>query len=183
MKKIIVAGFFRTGSTLQYNIIRCTLQEAGKTVYGCFIDDYDPTNPAEYHVIKTHEYNEELFRDATVFATIREHDDVLQSIERVGIDIDVEAAIKKYVAEIMPHVNRYWHYYDMKRSVWYYVLSILARFNLPQSWTLVALIESKILSLKPPTTGNFGDYDKTTLLHPNHIAKSCRKSCKNCKCK
>jgi hypothetical protein len=200
MKKIIVAGFYRTGSTLQYNIIRCTLEEAGKSVYGAWIEDYDPTNPAEYHVIKTHTYNEELFSDATVFVTYRRYEDVVKSIERVGLEMDAKEAITYFKNNIVPYINHSWDYDEMMYNNKFRIWELLELFNVPITSILVERIMLRVRSIVPPARGKFGDYDKVTLLHPNHIIsatsltkafrrtpfdsheKTC-KSCKNCKCK
>ena len=66
-KLILIAGMKRSGSTWMYNAVRLMLKDAGKDVYGCWIDDYDESNTAEFHVVKTHKWDKDLVENMGVW--------------------------------------------------------------------------------------------------------------------
>ena len=85
-KLIIAAGFYRSGSTWQFNALRviCELHFGKDNVYSCFSDHYSPETRAEpIHIVKIHKWNEELARQADlVFTTHRNMEDVKGSMKR-----------------------------------------------------------------------------------------------------
>jgi hypothetical protein len=95
-KRIICAGVHRSGSTWLFNAVRLILLENNQNVYSCWEEDYDLTNPADYHVIKTHNMKRNLLRDQScVFTTMRDIRDIAASaIRRKMIDLEEEEIIQ-----------------------------------------------------------------------------------------
>ena len=61
-KLILIAGMYRSGSTWLFNAVRMFLElKYGKeNVYGCYITDYKREDERQFHVVKTHEYIQEI---------------------------------------------------------------------------------------------------------------------------
>lgn len=80
---VLAAGMARTGSTWLYNVLRYAYLNAGRTVYGCYADDYRPETKADVHVVKVHNYDDELRRRADlIFTCWRDLRDVAASAVR-----------------------------------------------------------------------------------------------------
>lgn len=92
-KIVVVNTGKRVGSTILYNTIAKICEVAGKTdcYASCIGKDtnYDPENPAKFHVIKTHafrleESHKRLFKNAIFITAIRDPRDVLASRIALG---------------------------------------------------------------------------------------------------
>lgn len=165
-RTILITGVPRSGSTWQYNVVRLALEQAGHTVYGAWKPDYDVYNKSEYHIIKIHGYDAELAKKAwQIFTSIRNPFDIVTSLQRRGTLIN-KGRLQKYIDD--------W-------SKWWMVANYITEFRSVgtqgEVWNILKElgIACKILpivdavnKLKPPTTGAYDDYDKVTLLHPNH---------------
>jgi len=84
MKRVIVTGPYRTGTTLVYNIVRCLIKaETGEWPYICGnLEEYDSANPNEWHVIKTHKRGTWMATESIVICTGRDGVDTLASMKR-----------------------------------------------------------------------------------------------------
>jgi len=84
MKRVIVTGPYRTGTTLVYNIVRCLIKaETGEWPYICGnLEEYDSANPNEWHVIKTHKRGTWMATESIVICTSRDGTDTLASMKR-----------------------------------------------------------------------------------------------------
>ena len=82
-KLIICAGRGRSGSTLQYNIIRFTYYYffGSENVYAtAHVRDYNRNNKSKYHIIKSHEPHDFLFKHCDeVYSSIRDPEDQKRS--------------------------------------------------------------------------------------------------------
>lgn len=82
-KLIICAGRGRSGSTLQYNIIRFTYYYffGSENVYAAsHIRDYNRNNKSKYHIVKSHEPDNFLFKNCDeVYSSKRNIKDQMQS--------------------------------------------------------------------------------------------------------
>lgn len=82
-KVFICAGMPRSGSTWLYNAVRCLALRAGADVYGAWIQQYDPGNPASIHVLKIHQFDDRVARyGSRVFTSRRDLRDVAASLIR-----------------------------------------------------------------------------------------------------
>jgi len=54
---VLCAGIPRSGSTWLYNAARLLLAHAAgpARVYGAWVEQYDPSHPEPWHVVKAHE--------------------------------------------------------------------------------------------------------------------------------
>lgn len=72
---VLCAGIPRSGSTWLYNATRMILSGPGGPgddgVYGAWVESYDPADGASYHVVKLHEPDDHLVREAAVVLTSR----------------------------------------------------------------------------------------------------------------
>jgi hypothetical protein len=82
-KLIICAGRGRSGSTLQYNIIKFTYYYffGSENVYAAaHVRDYNPNNKSKYHIIKNHDPDDFLFKSCDeVYSSKRNIKDQKQS--------------------------------------------------------------------------------------------------------
>ena len=82
-KLIICAGRGRSGSTLQYNIIRFTYYYffGSENVYASpHLRDYNRNNKSKYHIVKSHEPDDFLFKHCDeVYSSIRDPQDQKRS--------------------------------------------------------------------------------------------------------
>lgn len=89
MKRILITGTYRSGSTWQYNVVRLLCEiHAPEKVYACFHDQYDEEEAegAEYEIVKIHRYRtqeaEEL-EPYTAITTIRDWRGIRGSMRRL----------------------------------------------------------------------------------------------------
>jgi len=82
---VVCAGMYRSGSTWLYNTVRLALLKAGFSVYADTESKYDAKGEADWHVVKTHVFREDLRKKAgLVIMTKRDLRDVAASAIRVG---------------------------------------------------------------------------------------------------
>lgn len=179
----IQASMYRSGSTLMFNVVRLILEKAyGKeNVYSCFKEQYKPTDPRPYHLVKIHRRNEKLLEQSTkVFSTIREKEEVKKSMKRRA-EINKD---ERFTSETnLEKFDKFWDDFlwwkgqskTITFNYWQLVsaLPVVVAITADQMGLLEKLeddiihIANEVKSLKPPTEG----YDKETLLHANHITK------------
>ena len=166
MKKIIISGLPRSGSTWQYNIVRIALIHAGYSVYGSWVGDYDFLNKSEYHIIKTHSLNKNIQEAWKIFTSVREFKGVKESLQRIGWYESDKKIISSYHkwTECCIVADYIMSYSDMilnKLSITKNIINILGLSVCP----VKVLNEVKGLNLPQVY------YDKITLLHHNHFVK------------
>lgn len=102
MKVILAAGMVRTGSTWLYNVLRYAYLNAGQRVYGCYASDYVTETQADVHVVKIHNYDDELRRRADlIFTCWRDLRDVAASAVRKGWVTGDAADLVPYLRRIL----------------------------------------------------------------------------------
>ncbi|MFO7562462.1 MAG: hypothetical protein R6X02_07450 [Enhygromyxa sp.] len=173
---IIAAGAYRSGSTWLYNALRLALELAGREVYGSFYDlTYDSENQARFHVIKVHRFEEEVLEASRlVFTSIRDPRDIAASAVRRGLIEPTVEAVESFVEEAVvdgferwrPHATMVLRYEQLAAggSTQYLrqILEALAPFDVGS--VSPEQLEQRLDALRPGA-----QYDRTTLLWPNHI--------------
>lgn len=162
MKLILITGAPRSGSTWQYNVVRLALRQAGHTVYGAWVDDYDESVEAEYHIVKIHGYDNELRKKAyKIFTSIRNFKGIKQSLKRMGW-YKTDAHVIGYMAKWL----LWWPSADCITNFENISLDETARIIVNLNLDVRALdIFDDMIDVTPPKKG---EYDKVTLLHPRH---------------
>ena len=169
MKKIIVAGIYRSGSTWQFNAIRMILKWGGKKFnqHNIYHPELSITDPdAEYEIYKLHEYIPNYAENADyVFTSFRNPEEILKSYHRC-FDIQVDGA---WLAKANENYCKWKSIskYDMDYSL---LLTNKREIIINLSTILgIEINADEILkeldSLVPPAEG----YDPITCYFQNHI--------------
>ena len=173
---VIAAGAYRSGSTWLYNAARLALRKAGHSVYGRFYDGtYEPEDPARFHVVKVHRFDEEVLEVADIVLTsIRDPRDIAASAVRrglIGVDTDeVEAFVAEAVlagyARWRPHAALVLRYEELRAGAGRDYLARLLEILAPYGADRVDVDDllRELDALRPTTA-----YDRETLLWPNHV--------------
>ena len=173
---VIAAGAYRSGSTWLYNAARLALRLAGHSVYGRFYDGtYDPEDPARFHVVKVHRFEDEVLEVAQVVLTsIRDPRDIAASAVRRGLVEGTPDAVAAFVAEAVldgferwrPHAAMVLRYEDLRAGGGRELLRRLLEVLAPHGTRGVSLdvLEQQLDALRPGES-----YDRETLLWPNHL--------------
>ena len=173
---VIAAGAYRSGSTWLYNAARLAIALAGHSVYGRFYDGtYDPENPAKWHVVKVHRFEDEVLEVARlVLTSIRDPRDIAASAVRRGLIEGTPDAVEAFVQEAVfdgyerwrPHAALAMRYEDLRggssRPILSRLLEVLAPCEV--SGVSVEQLERELEALRPGS-----HYDRETLLWPNHL--------------
>lgn len=168
---IAIAGIKRSGSTVQYNLVRIALEMAGYdvTAYG---HNYRPAgNPqeGEAHLIKRHPFDKFIAETADhIFLTDRPDEEILGSLERFNGRKPDPARI----TGMRKHFFKWEEYsyipiYDYK--MWQenkilYVACIINHLGLHNDVKTSDILK-EFNNIKPPETGQ----DPKTLMFSNHI--------------
>lgn len=173
---VIAAGAYRSGSTWLYNAARLALSLAGHSVYGRFYDGtYDPEDPARFHVVKVHRFEDEVLEVARVVLTsIRDPRDIGASAVRRGLIESTPEAVVSFVEEAVldgyerwrPHAALAMRYEELHGGQAPEILRRLLAVLEPLGVTGVSVdeLERELESLRPGAR-----YDRETLLWPNHL--------------
>ena len=162
-KTIICAGPHRSGTTWLYNAVRLILDPS----YACSVRFYDPSNPAENHVVKTHRYKRNLKADA-IFLSSRNWLDVGKSAIRMGLTDEagvVDYAKRELSLCFLPwksHANLIVPYEKMISDKPKYIQMMADILSVKVN---PIDIHKAVENLSPPKEG----VDLLTHLHPNHI--------------
>jgi FkbM family methyltransferase len=181
---ILCAGASRSGSTWQYNIVRALASETGGSVYGAWIEDYDPAHISDFHVVKIHHLARmgSLHSDFVV-TCYRDLRDVMASLRRMawykqeGPDFVVRF-LDHYVASVASWEARAVHvmrYEDMLSNPLAETSRLAAALQFPLTAIQLDSTYSRVAAMQPSRstpTGNAADYDPETLLHAGHRASS-----------
>ncbi len=103
---MLCAGIPRSGSTWLYNAARLLLaQQFGEAnVHGTWIEQYDASNPAAWHVVKVHEPDESLaWRAKTVLTSRRDLRDIAASAWKRGWISDESSALSFVDSVVRQH--------------------------------------------------------------------------------
>jgi len=147
-------------------------------VYGCFATDYDPENEAEAHVVKTHNFVEELREQADfIFTCKRDFRDIAASAVRRGL-ID-ESTVMPYLERVLEKEYKPWKYTSDLEVV--YEKMLRKKHNYIEKLAKIMGVKNvdamevrnKIEALPIPQSEE--DFDEETQLHFGHITNG------NCK--
>ena len=180
MKRILITGMYRSGSTWQFNAVRLLLEELTlESINACFISDYKPDPLTSVELIKLHNFDQELAGSADLILTSwRNIVDARKSMERVGMNIGEDKFIHnlkqwrewKEVSNFCSYSiadSSHQRKHDFER-----IAKIINRDIVPITYDGAELrrIFDIVEAIKAPESGNWDNYDKVTLLHPNHIS-------------
>lgn len=174
---VLCAGIPRSGSTWLYNAARLgCLIAGGGDVHAAWIDDYDPTSPAIWHVVKVHDPAPELESRADVVLTSRRDlRDIAASVVRRGWAED-DAGLIALLGRIIAQ-HDHWSrkaalevvYADIQTAPVKTAGAVLAAIGLEPHERNARAIVARIEAAVDPSAADAG-YDPLTLLHPGHRA-------------
>lgn len=172
-KVILVAGIPRSGSTWVYNCIRLILIYKYQSVYSCWIDDYDPDNPCDIHLVKIHDPDDIPAHVDEVYTSRRDIRDVAASIKRMGWDN--KANFIRQLDEYIEKYHKYWvlrtrfevEFSDIRSRPLALVETMGHSLGAHLDGMEAKMIFSKLVAISPGP-----NYDKRTLLHPHHISEN-----------
>ena len=163
MKRVIIAGMPRSGSTWQYNVVRLAYIAAGYDVYGAALDNYHSENKADVHIVKAHAFDSGLI-PCKVLATVRNCFDAFSSLEKKDGFITPEQKIF--------FISHFWEWFVRAEEVYSFesivrdkvavARAILERLDLLE--VDPAKIVRAVEALPIPESGR----DEITLLHERH---------------
>ena len=111
-KLILIAGMYRSGSTWLYNATRMFSEEyfGRDNVYSCFVTDYNPEDPRGIHIVKMHEYYENLAHEANLIVlSERDFSEIAMSMSKFH-DIDYTPqemeVLCSYYSEFLNHETK-----------------------------------------------------------------------------
>ena len=180
MKRILITGMYRSGSTWQFNAVRLLLEELTlESINACFISDYKPDPLTSVELIKLHKFDQELAESADlVIHSIRDIDEVRKSMERVGMVITEDRMIEHLEdSEKWEKIANHCSYEIASNKIarihcFETIEYLINKHIVPITYDGAELkrIFDMVEAIKAPESGNWDNYDKVTLLHPNHIS-------------
>jgi len=170
----LVASAPRSGGTWAFNAARLVLGAAGRPVHGAWVSDYDPEDPAPFHLVKAHDADQVAFEPDLVITTYRDLAERLASLIRLGWLANTAEAIRAS-ARGQEAIYQYWHaqtdleipYADIVGAPDKAIASLAALLGVDLDAAHVKSIADELAALKAPETKP-GAYDPVTLLHPRH---------------
>jgi len=167
VKVIVVAGYFRTGSTWLFNLIKHSLLSEGYTVSQAGNHEIPPPI-TDFHIIKTHTWSQDLFwKSDYVFTSHRDLNEIKASYIRfTGVALEGPEAEQSWADYLQ--WNSFSNY-AMPFGIMVQCPSIVANaviyaLGLKCDPNEVLKIVSEI---KPPSKG----YDPDSFYYSNHITK------------
>lgn len=171
---IVSAGFYRSGSTWMFNAIRLILDEFTDDYYSCWEQDYNPKNPAKYHLVKVHRWRPKLYKDAhLVFTSFRELEGIKGSMQRRADILNDERFsnetkfqhIDAYLVDLLKwqRKSNYFLWFRFIREQPVHEIEKIAGV-LGMNVRCLKVFK-RLNELKEPHTG----FDPVTLIHANHI--------------
>lgn len=172
-KLILCAGIPRSGSTWMYNMIRLMLERSGRTVYGAWIQDYQPEMSADVHLVKVHEpLGEDWLKKADViFCSHRDLRDIAASSIRMGWAKNDEEVIT-----LLDNVLKMHSFWSAKASYELHYEDLLENSLAPAADMArvlgLHLKQQQLYQICQETDAleyrNGKVHDSITLLHPHH---------------
>lgn len=171
-KLILISTMPRSGSTWLYNCVREIFKCLSVNFYSDWIDDYEPGNINNIHIVKVHEPEWRLSSQADIIiSTRRDVRDVCVSLIRMGWLENEANSILKYADYIINFLHPFWkersnleiEYNDITCDPAKIVSSIAKLVGVSCSLNEIQKIETYLSNLKSPEV-----YDKETQLHPGH---------------
>lgn len=168
---ITISGIKRSGSTVQFNLVRLALEMAGYRVNICG-HHYTPRDVPEGEVdlVKRHKFSEEIAEAADhIFLTDRKDEEIRASLTRFNGKAPYEGRIK----DMRKHLDKWKEYSDRHHWLPYeawqkwpkdYAFKIIGALNLYDEVDRMELLEA-FNEIEPPESGQ----DPTTLMFSNHI--------------
>lgn len=179
-KIILIAGFYRSGSTWQYNAVRLLFESSGESVYACYIDDCNPecqlAKESMTHIIKIHNYEQWLFNQAdVVLITYRDIESITYSMKRIGMNRIINNLIiyfSVWQRNIFPLAHYTTFYRNIKDEAFVELCRLSEVVDCERDHDQLIEIRNKLDNLKEPAGESFDScYDPVTLLHPKHISR------------
>ncbi|NBW07486.1 MAG: hypothetical protein EBR82_05620 [Caulobacteraceae bacterium] len=176
---IACAGMIRSGSTWQYNAVRLLLKAAGRSAKGFWIEDYDPEDGAEVHIVKMHSaIDAEAIRPDTVLSTVRDPRAVLASLARMGWTSLEEDRLRTQARDYADLAN-HWQsiadvttrYADIIERPVEAMTSLNGALDLGLPQSTLAAIADQLDAIRAPEDADSTSrgYHAESLLHPGHI--------------
>ena len=174
---MLCAGIPRSGSTWLYNAARLLLakQFGEANVHGAWIEQYDASNPAAWHVVKVHEPDESLaWRANVVLTSRRDLRDIAASAWNRGWISDETSAMTFVDSVIRQH--QFWQ----QRCAFEMVYE---RMRIDPAGELCRVAAALSISIDPAAAAGIvraidalghddaseRDFDPANLLHKKHI--------------
>jgi hypothetical protein len=160
----------RSGSTWLYNVVRFCCELSGKYVSAGWVEDYLKLRDAEIIVLKTHEIKT-TFDYSYTFYSYRDLRDVVASYKRQSGNIYSMQKLKRMI-----DLDGYWRkkanftmrYEVMIKCPKAVIEKILSVFDI-KNLNVYDILEKMDKLIFPESLNKSFKYDKTSLLHPNHI--------------
>jgi hypothetical protein len=177
-KLVLVASMPRSGSTWLFNCVKELIAHSNKSLYSCWIGDYDDKNSAEIHLVKVHDPTPELSEKADlILSTRRDIREVAASLVRMEWDQKGDEFFAQ-LSWVINTVHPYWFERTDFEIEYNRILltPALVVEEVGHSLKVVinpkksAVIANKLANLQSPQ-----EYDKNTQLHPNHRAEVAQK--------
>lgn len=168
---IVIAGIKRSGSTIQYNLVRLALEMAGYEVlirgHSFDLSELDTLTDKQVILCKRHPFHEEMAEKAGhIFLTDRKDEEIIASLTRFNGNEPYEGRI----ADMRKHLDKWkeysthsmFHYRGWKKYPSLYASAIINCLGVNiDRWELLEAFNE----LEPPESGQ----DPESLLFHNHI--------------
>jgi len=169
---ILVAGVHRSGSTWVYNAVRHLLIEQGTPFHTAWIADYNRADPAPIHLVKAHHLKEVSFEPDFILTTLRRRIESIASLIRIGwvkdtaVDIvKADRRLERLYNDWNARTNLETAYRDILENPVPAVARIANCLGLDMSQDTFERIATDLSNQEEPSSN---EYDKVTLIHPNH---------------
>ena len=168
---ILVASIPRSGSTWLYNCVKQILTKYNQVVYSCWVEDYNPQDEADVHLVKAHYPDPELAERADViFTSRRDMREVAASLVRMGWG-DREKGLADQIQRFVNVIHPFWYerssleveYKQILRTPKVVIEQVGHALGCHLSLEYVRQLENYLSQMGSPE-----EYDKETQLHPNH---------------
>jgi hypothetical protein len=170
---ILIASMPRSGSTWLFNCAKEILARSDKSLYSCWVADYDENNPSDIHLVKVHDPVPELSEKADVIlSTRRDIREVAASLVRMEWDNKGDEFISQ-LSWVIKTVHPYWFERTNLEIEYKQVLSNPELVVEAVGHALKVVVNSKeavLISNKLEKIQSPKEYNKNTQLHPNHRA-------------
>ena len=151
----------RSASTAIYKMARILTRENG-----AWVKDYDSSKKTKYHVIRVHDFDDQLANEADfVFTPSLAISEIIASLDRMGWPTEyVEESLIRQREEWRPHSTWEFPYADIVERTEYVMRGIATTLQVEFTKELL----EEFLAIKEPIE----DMDSVTLMHAGHRATS-----------